>query len=397
MYTLVSALPVIASAQAQVAEQQISTNPLITIIAFLIMLGILVFVHELGHFLVATWMGIRVEEFGIGYPPRAVTLFEHKGVKYTLNWLPLGGFVRFANSDGQHKDDIYGVGSLAAAKPWQKIPVMVAGPLMNLFLTVIVFAVLFAMQGIPTPTGGQRVSEVFPNTPASAAGFQRDDVLLSLNGQPVAQSENIAAVARQNAGKAIPAVVERNGEQLTLTITPGPWVTPRGERYEVGIGVSYGPVVENVPVNLPQALLASTTYTWDLLVRMFQGLAHLPASIGSLFSSTESPAGEPIGPVGIARATGEVIQQGGLLAFWNLMAVLSLNLFLLNLLPIPALDGSHIIFSLIEWVRGGKKVPPDKEALVHAIGFAALMGLMVLISVNDVINAFNGRSVLGGG
>src|SRR5690606_20040887 len=130
--------------------------------------------------------------------------------------------------------------------------------------------------------------------------------------------------------------------------------------------------------------------------RMLEALASLPASILGLFSPTPSPEGEPIGPVGIARATGEVIQQpGGFAAFWNLTAVLSLNLFLLNLLPIPALDGSHIVFSLIEWLRGGKKVPPEKEALVHAIGFAALMTLMLVITVNDVINAIQGTPVLG--
>lgn len=387
------ALPVVGSMQAQIAEQTISTNPVITIVAFLIMLGILVFVHELGHFAVARWMGIRVEEFGIGFPPRAVTIFERNGVKYTLNWLPLGGFVRFGGED----NSVYGVGSLAAAPPWRKIPVMAAGPLMNLLLAVLIFALLFAARGVPTPTGTQRIGEVFANTPAAAAGFQSGDVLLRLDGQPVTNSEVIGQLAQANAGQPTPALIQRGEQELTLTITPGPWVGPNGTEYPVGLGISYAPIVEDVPVSLPEALVTSVTYTGDLLGQMLQALARLPAAIGNLFSPLEPAGDTPIGPVGIARATGEVIQVGGLLAFWNLMAILSLNLFLLNLLPIPALDGSHIIFSLVEWVRGGKKVPPDKEALVHALGFAALMGLMVLISVNDVINAIQGRSVLGGG
>lgn len=362
----------------------------ITIVAFLVMLGILVFVHELGHFVVAKWMGIRVEEFGIGYPPRAVTLFERDGVKYTLNWLPLGGFVRFGGED----NSLYGTGSLAAASPWRKIPVMVAGPLMNLVLAVVIFAALFATIGIPTPTGTQQVGEVYPNTPAAAAGFQSGDILLNLNNQPVAESDAIETIARDNLGRPIPAVVERDGEQLRLTVTPGPWETASGELIEAGLGIRYGAHRENVPASLPQALVTGVTYTGDLLMRMLQGFASL---IGGLFGLNEAPEGGVAGPIGIARATGEVIEQGGLPAFWNWMAILSLNLFILNLLPIPALDGSHIVFSLIEWLRGGKKVPPEKEAMVHAIGFATLMGLILLISVSDVLNAINGTSVLGGG
>lgn len=363
---------------------------IVTLIAFLVMLGILVFVHELGHFVVARWMGIGVEEFGIGYPPRAVTLFERNGVKYTLNWLPLGGFVRFSGED----NSLYGTGSLAAAPPWRKIPVMFAGPLMNLVLAVVIFAALFAVIGIPTPTGPQQISEVYPDTPAAAAGFQDGDVLISLNGQVIQETGDIGEIASANRGMPIPAVVERDGEQVRLTVTPGPWTTPTGETLDVGLGISYGPIIENVPVGPIQALSAGVTHTVDILVRMLQGLASL---IGGLFGLSEPPAGGVAGPIGIARATGEVIEQGGLPAFWNWMAILSLNLFILNLLPIPALDGSHIVFSLIEWFRGGKKVPPEKEALVHAIGFATLMGLMVLISVSDVLNAISGNSVFGGG
>lgn len=362
----------------------------VTVFMFLIMLALLVFVHELGHFVVARWMGVRVEEFGIGYPPRAVTLFERDGVKYTLNWLPLGGFVRFGGED----NSLYGAGSLAAASPWRKIPVMVAGPLMNLFLAIVIFAIVFASVGIPVMTNRQLINAVFPETPAAVAGFQPDDILVSLDGQLVTGPEIIESITQTKIGQPVPAIVERNGQQLTLIVTPGPWSTPDGQRFQSGLGISYTPIITNEPANPLRAIVAAVAYTGEVLARMLQSFAAL---LGGLLGLNEAPAGGVAGPLGIARATGEVINQAGLPGFWNWTALLSLNLFILNLLPIPALDGSHIMFSLIEWIRGGKKVPPEKEALVHAIGFATLMGLMLLITVSDVLNAISGKPVLGGG
>lgn len=370
-------------------------DTIIAIGAFLLMLGLLVVVHELGHFLTAVWMGIKVEEFGIGYPPRAMTMFERNGVKYTLNWLPLGGFVRFATNEGE-KDNLYGVGSLATATPWRKILVMVAGPLMNLLLAMLIFAIIFSILGVPNPTGRQLIGAVYPNTPAAAAGFAPGDLLIRLGERTLEEGGAISQVGQANPGRAITALIVRDGQELTLTVTPGPWTSPDGTQVPSGFGFSYSPEVETLRVGPVAAVWTGVTHSFELTGAMLRGLASLPASIAGIFSPEPSPTGDPIGPVGIARATGEVIQQpGGFLAFWNLTAILSLNLFILNLLPIPALDGSHIIFSIVEWLRGGKKVPPEKEAMVHAIGFAALMGLMLLITVNDVINAIQGTPVLG--
>jgi regulator of sigma E protease len=364
--------------------------------AFLLMLAILVVVHEIGHFVSAIWMGIKVEEFGIGYPPRALVMFERGGVKYTLNWLPLGGFVRFANS-GESQDSLYGAGgSLAAAPPWRKILVMAAGPLMNLLLAMIILAVIFMIQGVPTPSGGQDIGDIYAGTPAAAAGFQKGDELIRLDGHEMTDSALIPSLAQASKGRTLDAIVLRNGNQIPLKVTPGPWTAPDGTRYELGFGFSYSQKIVHRPVNPAEAAWRGVSDSIALTGQMLKSLSSLPASIMGIFSSTPSAAGQPIGPVGIARATGEVIQQpGGFLAFWNLTAILSLNLFLLNLLPIPALDGSHIIFAIVEWIRGGKKVPPEKEALVHALGFAALMALMLLITVNDVIKAIQGAPVLG--
>ncbi len=367
---------------------------LLTAGAFLLMLSILVVVHELGHLWVGLRMGITVEEFGLGYPPRAATLFTHRGIRYTLNWLPLGGFVRFAGMDG-NSDTLYGTGSLAAAPPWRKIPVMLAGPLMNFLLAVIIFGIIFSISGRPVVQPGLSISAVYPSTPAENAGIQAGDVLLQIAGTEISAGTDIGVIARSNAGVALDVVVQRAGSQIDLSLTPGPWTAPDGSAVPVGYGFSYGSNVANEAVSLPFAFVAGLQQSIDLTGQMFAGLAQLPGAVAGMFSSSSEPAAEPLGPIGIARATGEVIQQpGGMLAFWNLTALLSLNLFILNLLPIPALDGSHILFSLVEWARG-KKLPPEKEALVHAFGFMALMGLMVLITVNDLINAVSGTPIFG--
>jgi regulator of sigma E protease len=362
-------------------------NGLVTVVAFLLMLGLLVLVHELGHFFTAIWLGIKVEEFGFGFPPRALVLFERNGVKYTLNWLPIGGFVRF----GGEGETVYGVGSLASALPWKKIAVLLAGPLMNLFLAIVIFSALFGTRGVPAD--GAQIGTVYPGTPAATAGFQPDDIIVELGGQPIGRHlEVIRQTAERNAGASITAVVQRGNQRVSLQVAPGPWTGPQGEQYTVGFGFGYGPNPQIVPASLPVAVTTGVETTFDILGSFIGGLSQ---ALGGLFGLNPPPPGGVTGIVGIARGTGEVIEQGGLPAFWRWTAFISLNLFLVNLLPIPALDGSHIIFSLIEVVRRGKKIPPEREALVHAIGFIALMGLMLIITVSDVANWIGGAPVLG--
>ena len=366
-------------------------NGFLTIIAFLVMLGLLVLVHELGHFLTAVRLGIKVEEFGFGYPPRMLVLAERGGVKYTLNWLPIGGFVRF----GGEGENIYGVGSLSAASPWKKIAVLLAGPLMNLFLAFLIFAAMFAVIGVPQTFDGAQLGRIYDNTPASAAGLQPDDIILELDGHAIGRDTSvITQIAQENLGKPITAVVQRGNQRLNLRVTPGPWTTPEGERRAVGFGFTYGNNIQNVPASLPTALVTGFNHTWNVLGSFIAGLGQM---LGGLLGVNPAPPGGVTGIVGIARGTGEIIQRDGLLGFWQWTALISLNLFLINLLPIPALDGSHILFSLIEVARHGKKIPPEKEAMVHAIGFIMLMGLMLIITVSDVANWIGGAPVLGGG
>jgi len=359
-----------------------------TLVAFLIMLGLLVLAHEMGHFLTAIWLGIKVEEFGIGFPPRAAVLFERKGVKYTLNWLPIGGFVRFGG-EGQM---IYGVGSLATAGAWKRIAVLIAGPLMNLFLAILIFSLLTAAHGVPSD--GAQIGRVFAGTPAAAAGFQTNDVILELGGQPIGRDVGLVSqITQHNSGVPISALVQRGDQRLNLRVTPGPWTAPEGEQHPIGIGVSVTSNSQIVPVSLSTAFVTGFQTTWDLLGGFVSGLSQ---AIGGLLGVNAPPPGGMTSIVGIARGTGEIINRDGLAGFWRWTAFISLNLFLVNLLPIPALDGSHIMFSLIEIARRGKRIPPEREALVHAIGFMVLMGLMLIITVSDVANWINGVPALGG-
>jgi regulator of sigma E protease len=316
-----------------------------------------------------------------------MVLFERKGVKYTLNWLPIGGFVRFGG-DGE---TVYGVGSLSSASPWKKIAVLLAGPLMNLFLAFAIFSALFGVKGVPA--NGAQIDTVYPGTPAAAAGFQNGDIILEIGGRSVGRHISVINLAAQQSPNApIEARVLRGDRQLTLHVTPGPWTTPEGERRTVGFGFRYQQNPQIVQASLPTAVATGFEATWDVLGSFVGGLSQ---ALGSLFGLNAPPPGGVTGIVGIARGTGEVIERGGLPGFWQWTAFISLNLFLVNLLPIPALDGSHIMFSLIEVARRGKKIPPEREALVHAIGFMALMGLMLIITVSDVANWIGGAPALG--
>lgn len=364
-------------------------GPLTTIAAFLAMLGVLVIVHELGHFLTAVRLGIAVEEFGIGYPPRAFTLFRRNGVSYTINWLPLGGFVRFAG-DG---DSVSGVGGLTQAAPWKRIIILVAGPAMNLILAIAIFSGMFLVNGIPVVGDGATITAVYPDTPAARAEFRAGDRLTRLDDIAVGSDlSGFGDVARDNLGQPITAVVLRDGQPVTLTVIPGPW-SDGTTTIDAGFGFSYEPTVTLTPANLLDATVAGIRHTFTVFTFFIGAIGQL---LGSLVGVAEPPPGGVTGVVGIARGTGEIIERDGWSGFLQWTALISLNLFLVNLLPIPALDGSHIVFALLEMVRRGRKIPAEREAMVHAFGFMVLMGLMVLITISDVAQWLSGAPVLGG-
>lgn len=349
-------------------------------------LGFLIFVHELGHFLTALRMGIKVEEFGFGYPPRMVTLFHWRGVPVTLNWLPLGGFVRMAGEEGNFDVE----GSLAAAPPWKKIPVMAAGAVMNLLAAVLIFGLISMYE----PVGAVTITNVQPGSPAAQANLQPNDVILAVNGTPVNSTRDLQALIRERQGQPTTLdiqSVDAQGVDTADTVE----ITPSEGIIGVGISVPADSVTGyRYDLNPLRALGVGIEQTASLAVQMFSAIGMI---IGSFFGLANSEVrGGLAGPVGIARFTGQVAREGGLISYLNLTALISVNLAVFNLLPIPALDGSRIVFALVEWIRRGKRVPPEREAMVHAVGMIALLGLMLLVTFSDVRNIWLGRDAFGG-
>lgn len=359
-------------------------------------LGFLIFVHELGHFVTALRMGIKVEEFGFGYPPRMVTLFHYRGVPVTVNWLPLGGFVRMAGEEGNFDAE----GSLSTAPPWKKIPVMAAGSIMNLLTAIVLFAII-AVIGRPDPIGRVTILDVRPNSPA-AGKLQRGDVILNVAGEKVDSPATLRRLIDAHEGQEVTLDVEsrRSGgvtELRTVKLRPRT-KAERGNEGALGVAIDV-PSGEQTGtryidrVNPLRAVGEGIVRTFALLLQMLSGLGML---LGSLFGLVHMPEGRVGGPIYIAQVTGEIAQRSGLLSLVEWTGLLSVNLALFNLLPIPALDGSRIVFALIEWIRGGKRVPPEREAMVHAVGMLLLLGLMLVISIADVRSWLGGINALGG-
>lgn len=350
-------------------------------------LGILVFVHELGHFLAARWMDVEVEEFGFGYPPRIATLFERNGVEYTINLLPLGGFVRMVGEEGNFEKE----GSLYKKKPWQRALVLVAGPFMNLAFAAILMTLVMSMLGTPTTTGNIVIQDVMPNTPAAAAGLQEGDVIASINGQAISTLDEVSTLIEQLLGQEADVTIQRNGETFTQEILlRAPENRPSDEG---AMGVVIGPEEQFEPVSLPAAIVQGPLRTVQMFLLTLVGFADL---IFGFLTGAGAPAGGVAGPIGIAQITGEFARLG-LYELLYFTGFLSVNLALLNLFPIPALDGGRLVFVVVEWIRG-KRIPPEREALVHFIGFVFLIGLMVIVSYFDVARVLSGEPLpIGGG
>jgi regulator of sigma E protease len=356
---------------------------LLTIASFIVVMGVIVFVHELGHFLVAKRNKIVVEEFGFGYPPRVLKLFERDGTIYSINAIPFGGFCRMRG-----EDDPSLTGSFASASKLARAATLIAGPVMNFLLAFILFAALALTQGVPdTSQPGAVVKAIVPGSPAEMAGLQPGDRIVSVNGQPVADTTALQSLTRASLG--VPAIYSlvrvdpATGLAQTLDLTMTPRANPPEGQGALGIAIG-------------QAIRRA---------KVWEGAAAGAESVGQIVYMTFAiPAnlireGKPLsdagfmGPVGIAVTTGEVVREArdsrapGMIIYF--MALLSTALGLTNLLPLPALDGGRLLFIGVEAIRH-KRIEPAQEGMVHLIGFGLLLLLVGLLTVKEIGSLING-------
>ena len=384
-----------------------------SIVPFIAILVLLVVAHELGHFITAKLAGVKVLEFGLGFPPK---LWGKKvgETEYTVNLLPLGGFVRMlGETDAEEADPTETGGALApmmdtraatrtgtinprtlAAKPyWTRVLVLSAGVIINALLPIGLFSVDYM---IPQhlPDTGAVVARVAPNTPAQQAGVQPRDRILSINGHTIHNTDDVSRYILLYQGTTMHWQVRRNG-QVVNVYPYARWAVPT-EIEPDGTKVRQGPTgividpITTIPVTYTQqyapweAVPRGAQETWDTLVSFRN-------QIISWVKSRSAP--EVAGPVGIAQATGQVVKESGWESLIRLAALLSLNLAIVNILPLPMLDGGRVMFVLIEIARRGKRIAPEKEALVHLIGFALMMSFVAVISYIDIARIVSGGSL----
>ncbi len=351
-----------------------SSSFLWSIGGFFIVLTPIILVHELGHFFAARLSNIRIEEFGLGFPPRALKLAERNGTVYSLNWIPLGGFVRPAG-----EDDPTIPGGLASASKRARLFVLSAGAGANFLMALIVFWIAF-MIGVPAVA----ISEVAPDSPAMVAGFMPGDVFLEVDGVKAESSGLIADIMRRKAGEPVGVLVARGDGTELLTVVPRvPGEYDSATEGPIGVGLMAAPTGQRIARGPGEALADSAASMWQII--------SLTVRVPSMLMSGEiSPSdARPVSVVGISQIAGQAaevsVTNSNLFPILNMVAFISVALGFTNLLPIPALDGGRILFILIEAVRG-RRIEPEREGMVHIVGMLVLLGLMVLLIVQDIVN-----------
>lgn len=353
---------------------------LLRILEFVVAFGFLVFLHELGHYLMAKLFNIKVEEFGFGFPPRLIKLFQFRETEVTLNWIPFGAFVR---PKGENDPSI--PGGLAAASPWARLGVLFGGPLMNLLTGILLFSLLFTQLGAPV-LNQVLIVGVNEGSPAAAAGIRVDDIVIEINGEPVDSTEELSQIVRSNLGKTVTIVLQRSGQRVEVSAVPR-------ENPPEGQG-ALGIVMSN-PVR-PMSWFESLPYAARVTYQQGRQLISLPVLL--LRGQVSPEESRLVGPKGIydiyqiARTQDEEQvnageQKEGLLGLNTLgfLATISIALGFTNLLPIPALDGGRILFVLPE-ILFRRRVPAQYENMIHLIGFTLLILLMIYVTTQDFIN-----------
>jgi len=358
-----------------------------TFLVFLITLSVLVLVHELGHFLAAKKAGIKVEEFGFGYPPR---LWGRKigETIYSINWVPFGGFVRLYGEELAH----FAKAPRAKQAFWSKskrvrTAVIVAGVLGNFLLAIICFSAVYSVSGIPTQTDKIKIVDIIESSPADKIELKKEDIILAVDDQTLENLKHFVDLIGEKKGQQVKLLIKRGEDNLPLSITPR-LESPQGEG-PLGVVVSsiemkkypfwqmpFRGAIEGVKEALGWGTLIFTALAKMLVDLVGRGV--VPKDVA--------------GPIGILQITSTVANQG-LLAIFQFVGILSVNLAVLNILPFPALDGGRLLFILYEAITQ-RRPKPSIEHWVNATGMAILLFLIILVTANDIARIVNTTAIL---
>lgn len=355
------------------------------VLIFLVILSVLVLSHELGHFLLAKRAGIKVEEFGLGFPPR---IWGKKigETTYSVNAVLFGGFVRLFGEDAPVKDGDKRRTFYAQSRR-VRAGVVSAGVFMNFLLAVILFSIIYSVLGIPTPSNKVTVVGIAPGSPAQTSGFALDDRVVAVDGVAVGSMEEFVELVRQRRGEEVQVEVERevNGQVSRQPLAVTPRVEHPEEEGPLGVVVSSiemrrYPLWQMPARGAVEGLREAFAWT-GLIVSLLFGLLWQLVSTGSV------PADAVAGPVGIFQLSSQVA-QAGIISTMQFVGILSVNLAVLNILPFPALDGGRLAFIGLE-VLTGRRSHPRVERVAHAAGMAFLLFLLLLVTINDIIRIFS--------
>lgn len=354
---------------------------LTTIILFLLILGVIVFFHELGHFFMAKLYGVKVDEFGLGFPPKMFGIKKGE-TEYTINWIPLGGFVKIKGENGENKDDPESFSSRSISERFQ---ILSAGVIMNFFLAFVIFGAIF-MLGFPQDITGLessaikdakdikvQVSEVKENSPASAAGLKTGDTIEKAGDADIKSIENLQNYTKENVGKIVVLTIKRGKENFTREIIPRKEY-PQNEG-PMGVTLAQTAIISYSPI---AAIKQGYEYTVQLTIFIILAFAGIIWNL----ATTGKTAAEISGPVGIAAMTQQAAAMG-LMTVLNFTAIISVNLAIINVLPFPALDGGRLLFLVVEKIKGSP-INQEWEARANNVGFALLMLLMVVVTFKDL-------------
>lgn len=342
---------------------------LMNIVMALLALSILIFIHELGHYWAARATGVRVEEFAIGFGP-AIVKYKRNGIAYRLNWLPLGGYVKMFgedNPEAANAPDNFNNRPLAA-----RILVIVAGVIMNFLGAIVILALMINLYGAPT----NKIKDIFvasvvAGSPAESAGMQAKDRLLAVNGKKIETPVDFTDEIKKNEGRPVTVQVLRDAKVVDLQVIP----TRQGDNPPtIGVHIDGTQVFEQYGGFFGNTK-AAIEKTWQMTYMIVDGFRQLITGHVQLKDLS--------GPVGIIQITGQA-SASGVPHYLFIMALLSVNLAVLNLIPIPGLDGGRLMFLLLEGLRRGKRIPLEKEASINLIGILFLLGLMVIVTFQDV-------------